>query len=150
MNQQSAVQCTCAAGIPGSTSYGSEFHGLTCPKRARNTEDELEQTRVQLAGCSVAALGWNHRPAKRGDYGWSQAYQDVLELRQTHDRAQLVQREVKRLTKGPTAEEGEGEEHMDVSSVDGNRLLIAVGIAVVIGIALGAAVLPFVLRIAGL
>lgn len=32
---------------------------------------EIEQLQVQLAGCSVAALGGIKNPAKQGDYGWS-------------------------------------------------------------------------------
>jgi hypothetical protein len=48
---------------------------------------EVEQLRVQLAGCSTAALGAT-RPehiAVGGDYGWSPAYQDVLNLRLAYD-----------------------------------------------------------------
>lgn len=44
-------------------------------------EKEIEQLRVQLAGCSCVALGETSKTAKKGDYGWSPAYQDVLDLR---------------------------------------------------------------------
>jgi hypothetical protein len=44
--------------------------------------EELEQVRVQLAGCLSVANGATHDPAKQGDYGWSVAYQAVLTLRE--------------------------------------------------------------------
>jgi hypothetical protein len=47
---------------------------------------EAEQLRVQMAGVMTAALGWSRgQEAKQGQYGWSRAYQDVLELRQRFD-----------------------------------------------------------------
>lgn len=52
-------------------------------------QSRAEQLEVQLAGCDVAAIGWSQKsPAKRGDYGWSQSYQSVLELRQRFDKAE--------------------------------------------------------------
>ncbi|MDP4224871.1 MAG: hypothetical protein Q8910_00675 [Bacteroidota bacterium] len=46
---------------------------------------EIDQLRVQLSGCSVAALGGIYEYAKPGDYGWSPAYQDVVELRRRYE-----------------------------------------------------------------
>ena len=47
---------------------------------------DAEQLQVQLAGCSVAALGGTKDVAVQGMYGWSPAYQDVLELRIKYDK----------------------------------------------------------------
>lgn len=49
--------------------------------RAEQYKKELEQLLVQLGGCLTAAEGATKNPAKRGDYGWSPAYQAVLDLR---------------------------------------------------------------------
>ena len=50
--------------------------------------EELEQARVQLAGCLVAAEGGTSEPvtAEHGDYGWSLAYQRTLDLSRADDR----------------------------------------------------------------
>ncbi len=55
---------------------------------AEELQNEVEQLRVQLAGCSVAACGcdWNER-ALQGDYGWSVAYADVSRLKERYDDA---------------------------------------------------------------
>ena len=52
-------------------------------KTIEELESEIEQLRVQLAGCAAAAQGAIHpeQLAIIGDYGWSPAYQDVVELR---------------------------------------------------------------------
>lgn len=58
-------------------------------KENEKLSTEVEQLRVQLAGCAVAAQGGTDpeqsQVAKKGDYGWSPAYQDVLELRRKYD-----------------------------------------------------------------
>jgi hypothetical protein len=46
----------------------------------RKLSDDAEQLRVQLAGCSAAALGYGG-DCKRGDYGWSASFGDVMSLR---------------------------------------------------------------------
>ena len=44
--------------------------------------DTIEQLRVQLAGCGVAALGYakDKNDCNKGDYGWSASFQDVKDL----------------------------------------------------------------------
>lgn len=54
---------------------------------------EVDQLRVQLAGCGVAALGC--RPfAVKGEFGWSASYGDVVTLREKYEESQ---KEVERL-----------------------------------------------------
>lgn len=48
-------------------------------------EERASRAEVQLAGCSMAALGAISDPAKPDDWGWSPAYQDVLELRRKYE-----------------------------------------------------------------
>ena len=52
---------------------------------AKKRGDEIEHFQVQLAGCSVAANGGTKSAASKESYGWSPAYQDVLDLRLRHN-----------------------------------------------------------------
>ena len=49
--------------------------------------ERVEQLRVQLAGCGVAAMGGTTDAVrvKHGDYGHSASYEDVLALRRKYD-----------------------------------------------------------------
>lgn len=68
--------------------------------QAANTEKdaEIEQLRVQLAGCSVAANGGTSDATRvhKGTYGWSPAYQDALNCALKLDAANA---EIQRLRK---------------------------------------------------
>ena len=44
-------------------------------------KERIEQLECQLAGCMTAATGWAKDPPVEGDWGWSKAFQDVLQLR---------------------------------------------------------------------
>lgn len=60
-------------------------------------EAELEQERVRLAGCGVAALGYD-QDLPRDSYGWSASYGDVVRMRQQLEKelaeakAEIVER----------------------------------------------------------
>ena len=78
------IEMPCPNCGVGSVKVLTEKLGTVLAPKA-GPKDEVDQLRVQLAGCGVAALGWNQNPAKVGDYGWSQSYQDVLELRRKYE-----------------------------------------------------------------
>jgi hypothetical protein len=61
--------------------------------RAEQYKKELEQLLVQLGGCLTAAEGATKNPALRGEYGWSPAYQAVLDLRLRSDELQVLKEE---------------------------------------------------------
>ena len=49
-------------------------------------KDLIEQLQVQLAGCSVAALGYGKRLPRKA-FGYSASYGDVLRLRRAFEAA---------------------------------------------------------------
>lgn len=59
------------------------------PDTIERLVEEVERLRVQLAGCSVAALGWakGEQDRKEGDYGWSASFSDVKKLREKYENA---------------------------------------------------------------
>ena len=48
-------------------------------------EQMIERLQTQLAACLVAANGDLHVSLVQGDYGWSPAYQKIMEVRHTYD-----------------------------------------------------------------
>jgi len=48
--------------------------------------NQEEQLQVQLAGCLTAAEGGTKNPALPGDYGWSIAYEQTLQLRLRYEK----------------------------------------------------------------
>jgi DNA repair exonuclease SbcCD ATPase subunit len=68
-------------------------------------EERCEQLTVQLAGCDVAALGGTNEPATSDMYGWSAAYQSVLNLRLKY--AALEQRLAQALKLADLSQENE-------------------------------------------
>ncbi|MFA6294265.1 MAG: hypothetical protein WC637_20910 [Victivallales bacterium] len=67
---------------------------LACRKKRDEFREEIEQLQVQLGACGAAALGATKNVAAKGDYGWSPAYQDTLDLRKKYDESQKQLEEI--------------------------------------------------------
>lgn len=66
-------------------------------------KDELDHTRVQLAGCLVAAEGnaTGENDCEKGDYGWSAAFAAVKRLRAERDiLAEKVEKTFSKISAG--------------------------------------------------
>jgi len=70
-------------GIPALLRAADELESAL--RQEDQARERIEQLEVQLAGCMTAATGWAKNPPKKGDWGWSQAFQDVLDSRNKHD-----------------------------------------------------------------
>jgi hypothetical protein len=59
--------------------------------------EKIAQLETQLAGCSVAALGWaqGDNDCKQGDWGWSVAFDDVKKLRARCEEAETQAKTLK-------------------------------------------------------
>ena len=53
-------------------------------REIKKLQKEMSRLETQLAGCSVAALGWEG-DIDKSCYGWSPSYQDVRDLRKFAD-----------------------------------------------------------------
>jgi hypothetical protein len=91
-----SLSCTCGAKVAGVSDdyekkWAEHILALVPNPNALAEHDaalvaRIEQLECQLAGCDVAAMGWADKnplsPApQRGAWGWSPAFQSVLELR---------------------------------------------------------------------
>lgn len=97
--QGEAISVNVAAASIAEQNYQSEAGALVnnlewqqLLHQAREDAAEVEQLRVQLAGVLVAAGGGTSENviAHKGQYGWSPAYQETLDLRTKYDT--LVER----------------------------------------------------------
>lgn len=75
-------------------------------------ENQNEQLRLQLAGCSVAAVGSvkGENDCKRGAYGWSVALEDVKRLYLKYNQCRIALMDIERVAAShpvPSSQSGE-------------------------------------------
>lgn len=79
------------SSIRAALGLSSDAGEQECVDKVNKWRERLEQTEVQLAGCMTAASGWSQtKPAVKGDYGWSPAYEEVLQLRRHFDECRSI------------------------------------------------------------